>query len=324
MPNKEDPPGRHLARIFTSDADEHKAWISSRYNDHRRRVRPRSRGFEFFAEFGALGGLTVNHTRYTAATAEIDCPPTPYVIAGHLRSGRYRMRSGGAEIRVADTGTMLFPPYGYQHLHDCSDSFMVSVRLGTLLRVAEESFGLDRSEVRFTGFQPMSRAAERQWISTADYVRRGIHSRSLDQPLLLAAAEQLVAASLLSTFANTTMITELRTPRDPATPAAVRRAMAFIEAYAGRPITLTDIAGAAGVVPRTLQYAFRRHHDITPTAYLRRVRLARAHEELTAAQPGDGTTVAAVAARWGYARPHGFAAAYRLAYGRAPGEVLRS
>ncbi|GAB1692311.1 hypothetical protein KRM28CT15_41140 [Krasilnikovia sp. M28-CT-15] len=37
--------------------------------------------------------------------------------------------------------------------------------------------------------------------------------------------------------------------------------------------------------------------DSTPTAHLRRARLARAHEQLLAAQPGDGTTVADVAAR---------------------------
>ncbi len=315
---------RHLARIFTRNADEHWAWISSRYNDHGRRVRPRARGFEFFAEFGALGQLTCNHTRYTAAAAEIDCPATPYVIATHLRSGRYLMRWEGGEVRLADRGVMLFPPYGYLHLHDCSDSGMVSVGLDTLLRVAEETTGLSGAQVRFTGLRPVSRAAERQWLTTAEYVQRGIYTEALDHPLLLAAAEQLVAASLLAAFPNTAMTTALRTPRDAATPAVVRRAMAFIDAHAGQPITLTDIALATGVVPRTLQYAFRRHRDTTPTAYLRRVRLTRAHEDLLAAQPGDGTTVAAVAARWGYARPHRFAAAYRQEYGQPPATALRS
>jgi AraC-like DNA-binding protein len=146
----------------------------------------------------------------------------------------------------------------------------------------------------------------------------------LDQPLLLAAAEQMVAASLLATFPNTTMTIEVRSPRDPAAATTVRRAMAFIDAHAGRPLTLTEIATAVGVVPRTLQYAFRRHQDTTPLAHLRRVRLARAHAELVAAELGDGTTVAAVAGRWGYARPSGFVAAYRQAYGQLPAQTLRS
>lgn len=313
-----------MSTIVTRDADEHQAWISTRYNDHGRHVRPRARGFEYGAVFGALGRLTYNRTRYTAATAEIDCPATSYVVAAHLGSGRYRMRWDGGEVQVAAPGIMLFPPYGYRNVHDCSDSVMVSVGLDTLLRVAEESTGLDRAQVRITGLVPVSPAAARQWLGTADYVRRGIYDQTLDHPLLLAAAEQMVAASMLATFPNTTMTTDLRTPRDPAAPAVVRRAVAFIDAQAGRPITLTDIAAAAGVVPRTLQYAFRRHRDTAPTAHLRQVRLARAHEELLAAQPGDGTTVAAVAARWGYARPHRFAAAYRQAYGQPPLKTLRS
>jgi len=313
-----------MSTIVTRDADEHQAWISTRYNDHGRQVQPRARGFEYGAVFGALGRLTCNRTRYTAATAEIDCPATSYVVAAHLRSGRYLMRWDGGEVRLAAPGFMLFPPYGYRHVHDCSDSAMVSVNLDAVLRVAEECAGLDRAQVRFTGLVPVSTAAARQWSGTADYVRRGIHDRTLDQPLLLPAAQQMLAASRLATLPSTTMTLELRTPRDPATPAVVRRAVAFIDAHADRPITLTDIATAAGVVPRTLQYAFRRHRDTTPTAYLRRVRLARAHEDLVAAQPGDGTTIAAVAARWGYTRPHRFAAVYRQAYDQPPSRTLRT
>ena len=79
-----------------------------------------------------------------------------------------------------------------------------------------------------------------------------------------------------------------------------------------------------GVGPRTLQYAFRRHRDTTPLAYLRRVRLALAREDLVAAEPGDGTTIAEVAARWGYARPGRFADAYRQMYGEPPSQTLRS
>jgi AraC-like DNA-binding protein len=45
---------------------------------------------------------------------------------------------------------------------------------------------------------------------------------------------------------------------------------------------------------------------------------------LLAAQLGDGTTIAAVAARWGYARAGRFAAAYRKEYGETPSQTLRS
>ncbi len=60
----------------------------------------------------------------------------------------------------------------------------------------------------------------------------------------------------------------------------------------------------------------------TPIAYLRRVRLERAHRDLRAADPRAGTTVAEIAARWGFA-PHGrFAALYQSCYGHAPSHTL--
>ncbi|MGY1710312.1 helix-turn-helix domain-containing protein [Geodermatophilus sp. SYSU D00758] len=66
-----------------------------------------------------------------------------------------------------------------------------------------------------------------------------------------------------------------------------------------------------------MQLAFRRHRNTTPTAYLRQVRLAQAHRELRDATPGDGVTVTAVAARWGFT-PSRFTERYRAAYGVLP------
>ncbi|BFU41882.1 AraC family transcriptional regulator [Krasilnikovia sp. MM14-A1004] len=322
VPGAGPPP--HIVRFATRHADEFRAWLAARYTDHERRVRPRARGCSFHAEYGALAGLQVVRTRYTAVSFDVDCPPISYISIAHLISGRGLVRWGGGEVRVGQRDTLLIPPYGSRGRFDCHDVGNVCVALDVLLRVAEETTGLDRAQVRFTALQPLSAEAQRHWLSTANYVQCGIYTRALSHPLVLSAAEQLVAASVLATFPNTTMTTELRTPRDPATPATVRRALTFIDANADRPITLSDIADAVGVVPRTLHYAFRRHRDITPMAYLRQVRLARAHEELHAAEPGDGTTVAAVAARWGYARPHRFAAAYHHTYGQPPGRTLRS
>ena len=67
--------------------------------------------------------------------------------------------------------------------------------------------------------------------------------------------------------------------------------------------------------------AFRREADTTPMAYLRRVRLNRARQQLIEADPGR-ETVAAVAARWGFASPSSFTAYYRDAYGTLPSQAL--
>ncbi|WP_211298612.1 helix-turn-helix transcriptional regulator [Kineococcus rhizosphaerae] len=134
----------------------------------------------------------------------------------------------------------------------------------------------------------------------------------------------LVATSALTTFANSTQSGGYLPGPGSVAPATVRRAVAHVDAHAAEPITLHDIAAAAGVGARALQLAFRTHLGVTPTAYLRRVRLENAHRELQAADPTGRATVAAIAARWGFVRPDRFARAYREAFGVAPSLSLRT
>lgn len=102
----------------------------------------------------------------------------------------------------------------------------------------------------------------------------------------------------------------------------LRRAVAFIEDNAEREMGLADIAETLGVTPRSVQYMFRRHLDVTPLAYLRRVRLERAHRELEAADP-TVDTVTAIAGRWGFSHAGRFSMAYKQAFGKAPSQTLR-
>ncbi|BFU43246.1 helix-turn-helix transcriptional regulator [Krasilnikovia sp. MM14-A1004] len=312
----------HISRIHTRSPDEHYAWLAVRYAHHQRRVRAGAHGFEFFSETGSLGALSFIRSRYRAATAYAEWPPVAHVMAPHVYSGRCVLNWKGSEVRVPPRGAVLIPPDNFSMLLDTAAYASLLMPMDVVRRVAEETTGLAPDDFRFTGLLPVSADAQRQWLITTDFMQRSIYSRSLESPLLRAAAEQMAAASLLATFPNTAMTTEIRTPGDPATPATVRRATAFIDEHADEPISVSDIAAGAGVAPRTVQAAFRRYRYTTPTAYLRRVRLARAHEQLMAAQPGDGTTVAAVAACWGFASPHRFAAAYRRAYGQDPGRTL--
>jgi transcriptional regulator GlxA family with amidase domain len=101
-------------------------------------------------------------------------------------------------------------------------------------------------------------------------------------------------------------------------------ALRHLSAHAEQPVTATEIAAVAGVTARALQYAFRRHHDTTPTGYLRRVRLERAHQQLQAADPMTDATVRDIARRWGWANPATFATAYRKHYGVSSGHTLRT
>jgi AraC-like DNA-binding protein len=140
------------------------------------------------------------------------------------------------------------------------------------------------------------------------------------QPLLAGRLWQAVLSGLLT--ATTDRLREDRDRRERASrPRAVKRAIDAMEAEPDRPFTAASLAASAGTSVRTLQEGFRQHVGLSPMAYLRRMRLARAHADLGAAMPGR-ETVASVAHRWGFAHLGRFAAAYRAEYGRAPAETL--
>ncbi len=103
----------------------------------------------------------------------------------------------------------------------------------------------------------------------------------------------------------------------------VCRAVEAIRSDPARPFTPTGLARIAGASTRTLHDGFRRHLDTTPMAYLRLVRLERAHHELRTAEP-QATTVADVAHRWGFSHVSRFSQAYQEIYGRPPAATLRS
>ncbi|GGU23644.1 helix-turn-helix transcriptional regulator [Lentzea flava] len=245
---------------------------------------------------------------------EVDSEPPGAHLFGYLRSGRIWYRSDGED-----------------RFHTAGDAFLTAPADSPFTAGAEDPqadmvmFGQDvvdevADNVRFEGCFPISPRAAAAWQSTCEYLRHDLLPVFADNPLVVANARRLLVATTLATFPNTTLAGMTATDRRDAHPAALKRAIAFIADNAARDITAADIARAARVSIRATQMAFRRHLDMTPMAYLRRVRISCAHADLCA-RNGSVTTIAA---RWGYARPSVFAAHYRAAYGVSPSQTLRS
>jgi AraC-like DNA-binding protein len=115
---------------------------------------------------------------------------------------------------------------------------------------------------------------------------------------------------------------QLRRPAGVEGPRSIRLAVAAIEERPADVVSVADIARAANLSVRALEEGFRRHLGTAPMAYARRVRLARAHDELVDAEP-DATTATAVAHRWGFTHYGRFAAQYREQFGCSPAQTLR-
>jgi AraC-like DNA-binding protein len=247
-------------------------------------------------------------------------------VAGIFLTGRMRLRVGKDEVTCTGGDSFLCPPD--RLLHASWDDFdVVGLRLPMAeLRVAAPGIVDLHPAVplRFRGTAPVSpqRAAVWRGIALMTYRELCAPDSMLDCPLVRREMIDTVIAAALTTFPNTAMTAGYVPGPGSVHPRAVRRAVAFIEANASLPITVADIAGAAGASSAAIRAAFRRHLDTTPAAYLRRVRLAAAHRDLQAADPMSLVSVAEIAARWGYRRSDRFTAAYRECYGVAPERTL--
>jgi AraC-like DNA-binding protein len=129
---------------------------------------------------------------------------------------------------------------------------------------------------------------------------------------------QLVGAAAPSTIQVPEA--ELSGVKRPLEPYVLKRADQFAQDHISERFTVSRMATYCGVSWRTLETTFANFRGLTPVAYVRNLRLDRAHAALN---EGQGT-VAAVAARFGFQSSTTFALAYRKRFGVAPSRTMRT
>jgi AraC-like DNA-binding protein len=306
-------------------ADEVADVVSQFYVGHRPRLGSLGPDASFKLVTSSLPqlGADVLDARMTYETAT---DPFPSPVSMVVLRGTVRIATGRESVNFAPGQSWLYRT-GLPADIFWKDLSGVLIRASAhdLLLAARELTGLPDLDLRFHSIVPASRALGRYWREVAMLVAREMSSAdsAVASPLVADQLRRLVAAGLLAVFPNTTMTMGHLPGPGHAAPASVRRAVAFIEDNCDRPLTVSEVAEAAGTGTRALQAAFARHHGMSPMAYLRRVRLEQAHRALQTTDPTTGTTVEQVARQWGFANPGRFAAEYRAVFGRYPRETLR-
>jgi AraC-like DNA-binding protein len=307
--------------VDTSDFAVAHEYLARAHGDHEVRARRPDRDFNFRSHGFAAGGLSLERLIYRAAV-EADGEPLRSLCAGAVVDGRYTI----GDDRFTRGESMLYPydvplSVGWERV----EMWIVRFPMDPVARLADR-LGVEPARFRFEGSAPVSTEMNRHWLNTVAYAAQTLGGQDppATHPLLLAATMETMAAALVTVFPNTTMHVGYTAGAGSVAPATVRRAVAYIDEHAADPITLDDIAAAAGLKVRGLQAAFARHHDSSPMGYLRRVRMEHVHRELQATDRSTGATVAGIARRWGFRSPGRFAAEYQKTFGRSPGRTLRS
>jgi AraC-like DNA-binding protein len=209
-------------------------------------------------------------------------------------------------------------PSGSRHLAVKIDQVAVDRALEALVESPVSS------PIPFDATLPLTAGAAQEWVRLLLMVHRqldGPDSLIRHSVVLEPLVESLIHGFLL--VAEHPYRETLAAPAAPSRPAAVREAMDLIEAGPHLPLTTSTLAMQCHVSVRTLQEGFRRHLGMSPMAYVRVVRLRRAHTDLRSAHPSD-TTVAAIAHRWGFTHLGRFATAHQKMYGQTPQQALHA
>lgn len=179
------------------------------------------------------------------------------------------------------------------------------------------TFPLDRP-LRFA-LRPFSAELEMAWAQAValilTYERMNIvlpraAATNLDEFML-----SLILAQHPHNYSN-----DLRRLSRAALPRIVREAEHWMRT-GGPETSVSGVAARVGVSLRSLEAGFREWRQMTPTQYLRKVRLDVARTELVA--PSESTTVTSVALANGFFHLPRFSAYYRAAFDETPGQTLR-
>jgi AraC-like DNA-binding protein len=178
--------------------------------------------------------------------------------------------------------------------------------------------------LRFGSVMELAQGERRAWYDLLSLLARDVTDRGTlsRQRVARRHFERLVIDGLLMLLEhNYTSI--LVDGYDTSVRGAVAKAVALIEESPADSWSSVALAARVHVSVRSLQAGFRQELDASPMDYVRTVRLSRARDDLKASQ-GSRSTVAEIAARWGFVHLGRFAANYRAAFGEMPSTTLRS
>jgi AraC-like DNA-binding protein len=316
------PPEQALAheRQFSS-------WEWAALDRRRYRIEPESyRTESSIANIGRLRAGRVSESRATQFRTRPPVAEAVWLTVIEWGAGRLIL-PGSHEPLIGDAATGVIRSAGAEHWAGWSDG---NIRLtlwlpaGLLHRKLEAL--LDGERVGSVAFQPVfdvtrgAGATIRRMLNLL-FTELEQSDSLLTNEIATQSYEEHLASSLLLGLPHSHS-ERLLQQRAAAAPANVKRAEEFMRANACEPLTIEEIANAAGSSVRALQLAFHRFRGATPMAALQRIRLEAAREEMLRSERPQ--SLARIAAEHGFSNPSRFAQLFRRTYGAYPSEALKT
>jgi AraC-like DNA-binding protein len=321
-------PAQSDSRLRTTSPEQAIHLCETAFYPHRLKLVGPSKNFGFTQLVTRIGPITLADVTYeTDVALSFDQPRASYHVNIPL-NGWLESRHRGQEITVTPQAASVFRPDGETTVNRWpggTRNLAVKIDRAAVDRALEALIGDSvQSPMPFHATLKLHAGAAADWVRLLLTVHRQLDGPDslLRHPVVWdPLVESLIHGLLLVT--DHPYRQALFAPADPGRPAAVRDAMDIIDTGPHLPLTTATLARRCHVSVRTLQEGFQRHLGVSPMAYLRQVRLRRAHRDLRSADPSHNT-VASIAHRWGFTHLGSFAAAHKTMYGETPRHALRA
>ena len=211
---------------------------------------------------GPIGYIELLHTMGFITHSE----PFTDLMAVLIRRGSLTIKGRRQEATIGPGEVAVYLPLvDLQFVAPTIGVECVRLPLRELSIIAAEQTDIDAHDFRLEGMRPISAAKARYWRSLLHFVGRemSIPSSGLGAGLVQAQMARMMAASAITVFPNTALRVAHTPSPGRVEPAALRRAVAFVDANADRPITVQDMAAAASTTPSGSAAGLRpppRHH----------------------------------------------------------------
>lgn len=313
--------GREVFR--SREADETHARVARELKPHRS-VWGRGNVDAVFCR-AELGALSLCILRYGC---DVDIEPDAlgnFVLVQMPLRGRADVHTGAQTLQIHPGQGAIISAHRPVRLRwhaDC-EQLMLKIELSRLQEVARHAFALrgtgNVGEIDFDMPFRLDDAAGAQWCRMV----AGLAS-SFDgfDPRWLSHCEDNLMLYLLCHRPNSVLRqqADARRGSEETSLHQLRRAEEFMRERLDTPLSLEDVAQAAGVTRRGLALLFRRFRDLSPGEVLRNMRLDAAHAQLAR---HDGASVTEVALSCGFSHLSRFSACYRERFGHLPRDTSR-
>jgi AraC-like DNA-binding protein len=264
----------------------------------------------------------------TECQTSTERPSDQHLVFHLVLDGGFEVAQGSRRARIASDQMLIVSHPGtvVRHWRGTCDLLNLVVPRNSLQQCLQRDFGLGGAEqVEFEPLAVLDMADIPAAIGLLETIVADLNSGTsvFAQRPIAAHAERLLMLLLLKTTPHRHRSALDHSAAARIAPFYVRRAESHMQQHLASPLTIEELAAAAGVSVRTLYYGFGEFRNASPRRYLKQLRLAKARELLQAPLDRE-LKIGIIAGAVGYASASQFSRDYRMQFGETPAATLRS